>query len=183
MFHPTETTAAFIDGPNLHATARALNFEIDYRSLLTALQENGRLLRANYFTPIVADEDEQHVAIRPLVDWLQYNGWRVTTKPARTTTGEDGRQRLRGSIDVELTVAALKLAASIDHAVIFTGSRDFIPLVSHLQDVGVRVTIASSMKTPTPFVSDDLRRLADAFVDIEDLRHIIARPDRTTCAA
>ncbi len=183
MFHATETAAAFVDGPNLHATARALGFDIDYHRLMAVLQSEGRLLRASYFTPITASEDD-HVAVRPLLDWLQYNGWHVTAKPARDTTDQDGNRRLRGSIDVDLAVAALKLAPAIDHAAIFSGNSAFVPLVARLQDMGLRVTVVSSLKTPTSaFASDDLRRMADSFVDLEDMRHAIARPERASRAA
>ncbi|NIZ09285.1 NYN domain-containing protein [Pseudooceanicola sp. HF7] len=176
MFHPNDTAAAFIDGPNFHATARALGFDVDYRKLLALLTSEARLLRASYFTPIA--ESDEHVAIRPLVDWMQYNGWHVTTKACREHTTDDGRRRFRGSTDIDLAVAATDLAPFITHAAIFTGNRDFAPLVHALQAKGVRVTIVSTIQTASPFAADDLRRMADAFVDVEDLRHVIARPER-----
>jgi uncharacterized LabA/DUF88 family protein len=81
MTSPSARTALFIEGSNLYATARALGFDIDYRRLLREFQERGPLLRAFYYTAIV--EDQEYTSIRPLVDWLDYNGYTVVTKPTK----------------------------------------------------------------------------------------------------
>ncbi|MBT9383305.1 NYN domain-containing protein [Pseudooceanicola sp. CBS1P-1] len=183
MFHPTDTAAALIDGPNFYATARALGIDVDYKRLMGLLSQTGRLLRASYFTPISTAEGE-HVALRPLVDWLDYNGWNVIAKPAREFTDDEGRRRFRGNTDVDLALTAVNLAPRITHMALFTGNRDFAPLVQDLQSKGVRVTVVSSMKTkPSPFAADELRRAADTFLDLEDLRPLISRPERASAAA
>ncbi|TDE34154.1 NYN domain-containing protein [Antarcticimicrobium sediminis] len=181
MFYKDETLALFIDGPNFYHTARALNFDVDYKRLLETFQAKGRLLRASYFTPLADTED--HVAIRPLVDWMQFNGWTVVTQPARIFEGDDGRRRIKGSTDIALTVEAMNLAPAIAHAVLFTGNRDFAPLVSGLQAKGTRVSVVSTLRAQPPMISDDLRRQADAFVDLDTLRHDIARPARDSAVA
>lgn len=181
MFYKDENLALFIDGPNFYATTRALQFDVDYKRLLDTFQTKGRLLRASYFTPLADTED--HVAIRPLVDWMQYNGWNVVTKPAKVFEGEDGRKRTKGNTDIEMAVAVMKLAPAIAHAVLFTGNRDFAPLVGFLQERGTRVTVASSTRTAPPMISDDLRRQADAFIELDTLRDAIARKPRDGAAA
>ncbi|QBR35729.1 NYN domain-containing protein [Leisingera sp. NJS201] len=181
MFYKDENLAIFIDGPNFYSTARALNFDVDYKRLLEAFQTKGRLLRASYFTPMA--DTEAHVAIRPLVDWMQYNGWHVVTKPAKIYESEDGRQRIKCNTDVELAVEAMKLAPAITHAVLCSGNRDFTPLVAFLQERGTRVTVVSSLRTQPPMISDDLRRAADAFVELDTLRDAIARKARDGAAA
>ena len=181
MFYKDERLALFIDGPNFHSTTRALNFDVDYKRLLEAFQTKGRLLRASYFTPL-ADTDD-HVAIRPLVDWMQYNGWNVVTTPTKVFEGEDGRKRIKGNTYIEMAVEAMKLAPAIAHAVLFTGNRDFIPLVGFLQERGTRVTVVSSIRTQPPMISDDLRRQADAFVELDTLRDAIDRKVRDGTAA
>jgi len=181
MFYKDENLAIFIDGPNFYSTARALEFDVDYKSLLAEFQQRGRLLRASYFTPL-ADTDD-HVAIKPLVDWMQYNGWNVVTKRAKVYEGEDGRQRIKGNTDIEMAVEVMKLAPAIAHAVLFTGNRDFAPLVGFLQERGTRVTVVSSIRTQPPMISDDLRRQADAFIELDNLRQTIARKARDGAAA
>ena len=168
MFDSREKIALFIDGANLYATSRALGFDIDYRKLLTYFQKRGYLLRANYYTAII--EDQEYSSIRPLIDWLDYNGYKVVTKPAKEFTDASGRRKIKGNMDIELTIDALDLAEHADHFVIFSGDGDFRSLVAALQRRGRKVTIISTMTTSPPMIADDLRRQADHFVDLSTLR-------------
>jgi uncharacterized LabA/DUF88 family protein len=175
--HLGERTFAFIDGPNLHATVRALGFEIDYRKLLEHLRNQGRLIRVLYYTAIV--EDQEFSTFRPLADWLDYNGYTMVTKPARGYTDSMGRRRFRTSMDVELAVDAMRLADKADHIILFSGEQSFASLVSALQQLGKRVTVISTIETQPAMVADELRRAADHFIDIDSLQAQIARVGRT----
>lgn len=173
-----EKTALFIDGANLFATARDLGFTIDFKKLLHEFKARGNLLRAYYFTALL--EDEEFSSLRPLVDWLDYNGYMVVTKSAKEFVDQGGRRKVKGNIDVELAVEAMEMAPYIDHLVLFSGDGDFRPLVEAIQRRGIRVTVVSSTATRPPMVADELRRQADVFIDLADLRAKIARnqPDR-----
>jgi uncharacterized LabA/DUF88 family protein len=175
--HRGERTFAFIDGPNLHATVRALGFEIDYRKLLEHLRNQGHLIRVLYYTAIV--EDQEFSTFRPLADWLDYNGYTMVTKPARGYTDSTGRRRFRTSMDVELAVDAMRLADKADHIILFSGEQSFSSLVHALQQLGKRVTVISTIETQPAMVADDLRRAADHFIDIDTLQAQIARVGRT----
>ena len=173
MFDPREKIALFIDGANLYATSRALGFDIDYRKLLSSFQKRGYLLRAYYYTALV--EDQEYSSIRPLIDWLDYNGFKVVTKPAKEFTDSTGRRKIKGNMDIELTVDALELADVVDHYVIFSGDGDFRTLVEALQRRGRKVSIISTMASQPPMISDDLRRKADNFIDLISLKGDIGR--------
>jgi len=173
-FYPNERVALFIDGANLHAAARSLGFDIDYKKLLEEFRTRGVLIRAYYYTAIV--EDQEYSPIRPLVDWLDYNGFTMVTKPAREYTGPDGRRRFRGDMDIEIAVDMLEMATHADHLVLFSGDGDFRAAVEAVQRKGVRVTVVSTVKSQPPMASDDLRRQADAFVDLADLADLVGRP-------
>ncbi len=175
-FYPNERIALFIDGANLYATAKGLGFDIDWRRLLDEFRKRGRLLRARYFTAIVESED--YSPLRPLVDWLDYNGYSVVTKRARQYTDQDGRRRTKGDMDVDIAVDMLELAAHVDHVVLFSGDSDFRRLVEAVQRRGVRVTVVSTLKTSPPMASDELRRQADNFIDIADIIGLIGRGPR-----
>ena len=175
-FYPTDRLALFIDGANLHAAAKNLGFDIDFKRLLDEFRKRGLLIRAYYYTTLVEDQD--YSPIRPLVDWLDYNGFTLVTKPAREYVDRDGRKRYRGDMDMELAVDMLELAPKADHMVLFSGDSDFACLVAAVQRRGVRVTVVSSLKTQPPMVADDLRRQADSFVDLADLSDIIGRAPR-----
>ncbi len=173
-FYPSERIALFIDGANLYATAKALGFDIDYKRLLDVFRTEGRLLRALYYTAIA--EDQEYSSIRPLIDWLDYNGYTMVTKPTKEFTDAAGRRKIKGNMDIELTVDAMELAEHLDHIVLFSGDGDFRTLVESLQHKGKRVSVVSTMNTQPPMVSDELRRQADQFVDLADMEEKICRP-------
>ena len=173
-FYPTDRLALFIDGSNLYSAAKGLNFDIDYKKLLEEFRKRGVLVRAYYYTAIV--EDQEYSPIRPLVDWLDYNGFTMVTKPVRRYTEQSGAVRTKGNMDIEIAVDMMQLAAHVDHMVLFSGDGDFRRLIEAVQSQGVRVTVVSTVKSQPPMASDDLRRQADTFVDLADLSTIIGRP-------
>ncbi len=174
-----ERIALFIDGANLYATAKSLGFDIDYKRLLKEFQGKGRLLRAFYYTALV--EEQEYSSIRPLIDWLDYNGYAVVTKPAKEFVDALGRRKVKGNMDIELAVDAMEMADHIDHMVLFSGDGDFRSLVEAVQRKGVRVSVMSTITTQPPMVADELRRQADEFVDLVHLINKIGRDpsDRT----
>src|SRR6516164_5781511 len=172
-FYPGERVAMFIDGANLYAAARALGFDIDYKRLLALFTEDCHLVRAFYYTALV--EDQEYSPIRPLVDWLDYNGYTMVTKPTREFTDAMGRRRLKGNMDIELAIDMLEMAQHIDHAILFSGDGDFRRLVEAVQRKGVRVSVVSTIRSSPPMVSDDLRRQADNFIELQDLAPNIMR--------
>ena len=143
---------------------------------MTASNLRRRLLRANYYTALAESED--YTPIRPLVDWLAYNGFTVITKPAREYTDAGGRRRFKGNMDVDLAVGALELAGRIDHAVVFSGDGDLRPVVEALQRQGVRVSVVSTTRSQPPMIADEMRRQADNFIELDALRDVIGRPPR-----
>jgi uncharacterized LabA/DUF88 family protein len=170
---PTERTAVFIDGANLYAASRALGFEVDYKDLLAYFQQRAYLIRAYYYTALL--ETEEYLPLRPLVDWLGYNGYSVVTKPAKEFTDAAGRRRVKGSVDIEMAVDVLDLTPSLDHVVIFSGDGDLRRLVEAVQRRGVRVTVISTIRTQPATIADDLRRQADFFLDLANLAEHITR--------
>jgi uncharacterized LabA/DUF88 family protein len=168
-----EKTAVLIDGPNLYATSKALGFNIDFKKLLSEIRSRCNLLRAKYYTAV--DHDEEFSTITPLLDWLAYNGYSVETKPIKTFTDSEGRRKSKGNMDVELAVDAIELAVHVDHIVLFAGDGDFRSLVHAIQRRGVRVTVVSTIVCQPPLCADELRRAADAFIDLADLQPRICR--------
>src|SRR4051794_6553093 len=168
-----ERVAVFIDGANLYAASRTLGFDVDYKNLLAHFRQRSYLVRAYYYTALL--ETEEYSPLRPLVDWLGYNGYSVVTKPAKEFTDATGRRRVKGSVDIEMAVDVLDLTPSLDHVVIFSGDGDLRRLVESVQRRGVRVTVISTIRTQPAMIADDLRRQADAFIDLADLAEHITR--------
>jgi len=173
VFYPQERIALFIDGSNLYAAARALNFDIDYKRLLEIFADKGHLIRAFYYTALI--EDQEYSPIRPLIDWLDYNGYTMVTKPTKEFTDASGRRKIKGNMDIELAIDVMEMAEHLDHVVLFSGDGDFRRLVEAVQRRGVRVTVVSTIRSQPPMVADELRRQADNFVELQDLQHSISR--------
>jgi len=173
QFHAEERFALFIDGSNLYAAARALGFDIDYRRLLKMFQSKGRFVRALYYTALI--EDQEYSPIRPLVDWLDYNGYTMVTKPTKEFTDNSGRRKIKGNMDIELAVGVMEMMDALDHAVIFSGDGDFRSLIEAVQRKGVRVSVISTMRSNPPMIADELRRQADCFIELSDIRSQIER--------
>jgi uncharacterized LabA/DUF88 family protein len=170
---PQQRLALFLDGANLYATTKSLGFDIDYKRLLKEFQTRGYLVRAFYYTALV--EDQEYSSIRPLIDWLDYNGYRVVTKPTKEFTDSTGRRKVKGNMDIELAIDALELSPHIEHMVLFSGDGDFRSLVEAMQRRGVRVTVVSTVATQPPMIADELRRQADEFIDLAHLIKKIGR--------
>jgi uncharacterized LabA/DUF88 family protein len=173
QFYNQERVALFIDGANLYGTSKSLGFDIDYKRLMSFFGEKARLIRAFYYTALI--EDQEYSPIRPLVDWLDYNGYTMVTKPTKEFTDASGRRKVKGNMDIELAIDMMEMAEHLDHIVLFSGDGDFRRLVEAVQRKGVKVTVISTIQTQPPMIADELRRQADRFVDLNDLSGVIAR--------
>jgi len=173
FFYPHEKVALFIDGANLYSAARALGFDIDYKRLLELFSGKAQMIRAFYYTALL--EDQEYSPIRPLVDWLDYNGYSLVTKPAKEFTDSQGRRRIKGNMDIELAVDMMEMVDRIDHVVLFSGDGDFRSLIEAVQRKGVRATVVSTIRSSPPMIADELRRQADQFIDLDQLADSIER--------
>ncbi|MBF0142662.1 MAG: NYN domain-containing protein [Magnetococcales bacterium] len=174
MFYPDQRVCIFIDGSNLYAAIRSLGFDFDYKKLLDYFHTRCRLVRAYYYTALGDEQD--YSPIRPLVDWLAYNGYTVITKPIKEYVDPTtGHKRTKGNMDIEIAVGMMKMAPHYDHAVLFSGDGDFRSVVETVQDLGKRVTVVSSLMTQPPMIADELRRQADQFIELNTMKEDLLR--------
>ena len=173
QFIPQERIGLFIDGANLYAAARSLGFDIDYKRLREEFAGKARLIRALYYTALI--EDQEYSPIRPLVDWLDYNGYTLITKPTKEFTDSMGRRKVKGDMDIEIAVDMMELSDVLDHIVLFSGDGDFRRVIEAVQRKGVLVTVVSTIRSQPPMIADELRRQADTFIELQDLEPVIAR--------
>ena len=172
MFYKDERLALFIDGPNFYAAARSLGFSISFKLVHEEFKRRGRLISARYY--IAVPEEEEHYTFRPALDWMHYNGFALVTKTIKEYTDRHGQPKTKGNMSVDLTVDALELAQRVDHIVLFSGNGDFCRLVEGLQRQAVRVSVVSTIRSESPMISDELRRQADNFIELEELKEVIA---------
>jgi len=172
-FYKDERTALFIDGSNLYAAAKGIGVDIDYKRLLKEFAQGCRLVRAFYYTALL--DDQEYSPLRPLVDWLDYNGYTMVTKPTKEFTDAAGRRKIKGNMDIELAIDMLEMADKLDHVVLFSGDGDFRRLIEVVQMRGCRVTVISTVRSSPPMIADELRRQADHFIDLADMEDRIGR--------
>lgn len=178
MFYKNERLAIFIDGPNTYNAAKSISMEIDYKLLRQEFMQRGKLQKFAYYSSV--SENDVLSPVRPLIDWLQYNGFSTFTKPTKEYVDASGKRKIKGNMSVDISVGIMEIAPHIDHIVLFSGDGDLRPLLESIQRQCVRVTVVSTLKAQTPMISDDLRRQADNFIDLGDLLKSIQGPARTT---
>lgn len=172
-FYTQEKIALFIDGFNLHSSAKTLGIDIDYKKLANFFSERAIMVRAFYYTAL--SDDQEYSPIRPLIDWLHYNGYTMITKPLKEFVDSTGRRRVKGNMDIELAIDMLEIGNKVDHIILFSGDGDFRRLLEAVQRKGVRTTVVSTLHTSPPMIADELRRQADNFIDLQDLAPYISR--------
>ncbi|OUJ07746.1 NYN domain-containing protein [Acetobacter malorum] len=168
-----ERTCLFIDGSSLYSTSRGLGFDVDYKKLLDFFTSKTHIIRAYYYAAILDTED--YSPLKPLTDWLSYNGYFLVTKPAREFTDSTGKRRVKGNMEIEIAVDMMEMAPHIDHAILFTGDSDFRRVVEAVQRQGTRVSVVSSMRSSPPLIGDDLRRQADNFMELATIANNFTR--------
>lgn len=173
IFYPEERVAVFIDGANLFNATRSLGFDVDYKKLLAMFSSKGRLMRVFYYTALL--DNQEYTPLRPLVDWLDYNGYTVVTKSAKEFTDAAGLRKIKGNMDIEIAIDVMDMASHIDHIVLMSGDGDFRRLVEAVQRKGVRVSVVSTIRTRPPILADELRRQADNFVELVEIQNDIMR--------
>ncbi len=174
VFHPDERLAVFIDGTNTYHAARSLEFDIDYKRLHQYFSRQARLVRAFYYTAMLGDQE--YSPIRPLIDWLDYNGYTMVTKPTKEFTDSQGQRKIKGNMDIELAIDVMDMAAHVDHIVLMSGDGDFRRLIEAVQRKGVRCSVISTVRSRPPMIADELRRQADNFIELMELQEDIMRP-------
>jgi uncharacterized LabA/DUF88 family protein len=167
-FNPNDKIALFIDGANLHASIKALNFEINYKELLKYFEKKAHLIRAFYYTAIIEKQDTS--PIHKLIDWLDYNGYTTVTKSAKEYTDKDGHRKIKGNMDIEIAIDVMEMLNYLDHIVLFSGDGDFRRLIESSQRKGKKFTVVSTTKSSPPMIADELRRQSDYFIELDELK-------------
>lgn len=178
----SKVTSIFIDGSNLYASIKALGLSaIDYKKILSHFE--GTIHKALYFTALPPKEEPS--SLRPMVDYLEYNGWGVIQKETKQFKDPvSGAMKIKGNMDVEMTTLMLELAPYCSDIVLFSGDGDFRFLVETLQRrYGICVTVVSTIVSRPAMIADDLRRQADKFIDIVDLHPNIKQTNNDTAKA
>lgn len=169
MYTPNtnDRVAIFIDGENIHYSAKHMNMRLDYLKLCRKLAGPRRLVRSYFYTAI-SNQSEGKI---DFVNFLKLNGFRVVTKEVRSFNESDGSARsVRSSLDMELAIDTMELLPSLDTVILCTGDGDFRPLVDAVGRRGVHVEVCALRE----MTSTDLIAAADVYTDLGELKDEIA---------
>lgn len=177
VFYPGERFAVFIDGANFNFSKRNISMFVDDLRLLSYFRKNSGnsiFLRIYHYETVPRDDGSEDragliTAIRKRLDFMEYNGFTIVSKLAKDFITESGDTFMKGNMDGEMIVDMMDISANLDHIILFSGDGDFRYAVHKLQQRGKRVTVVSSEGS----IANELKRQADVFVDLEDLRPFI----------
>ncbi len=162
-----DRVAIFIDGENIHYSAKHLNMRLDYLKLCSKLAGNRRLVRS-YFYTAVSNQSEGKI---DFINFLKLNGFSVITREIKSfNDGDHSTRNVRGSLDMEMAIDALEMSNKLDTVILCTGDGDFKPLVTALGRKGVHVEVCALRE----MTSTELIATADVYTDLASLKDDIA---------
>jgi uncharacterized LabA/DUF88 family protein len=164
---PLDRVAVFIDGENIHYSAKHLNMRLDYLKLCRKLAGPRRLVRS-YFYTAVSTQSEGKI---DFINFLKLNGFTVVTREVKSFNDPDGSARsIRGALDMEMAMDVMDLLPRLDSVIICTGDGDFCPLLAAVGRRGLHVEVCALRE----MTSTDLIAAADVYTDLGTLKDQIA---------
>ncbi len=156
----TLKVGVFVDAENIRLNG---GYQLRYDTLRRFAGRNGgTLLRLNTYITF----DQSRAEIDPEYSRKAYTyqqmvrdfGWKITVKPVRRYTDEDGVITTKANADLDLAVDAMLQVANLDQVLLVTGDGDFLQVVTALQNRGCRVELLAFRN-----ISRELQRQVDAF--------------------
>lgn len=146
-----------IDGAHASALAHTSGIQIDWRRWKAWFEtDEDDVLRQYYVTLTMPPDESGQVSLRPLLDYLTYNGYTIVTKEQKNAAS---------SMNVEFAVTAMQFATNVDELVLVTGNGDFAVMVDAIKrTTAARVVVVSTIEV----IADNLRRAADEFIDFKN---------------
>lgn len=161
----------FIDGANLYAASKTLDFQVDFDKLLKRFEP----WRATYYSvllPSDADADDKSFQKqRPMFDYLEHNGYQLVTKEAREFIDHNGARKIKGDMDVNIAVDMLEACSYANEIVLFSGDGDLLPAIEAIKRRGVFISVVSTKET----AHESLRKKADEFIELKDIINDLKR--------
>ncbi|MDR1658303.1 MAG: NYN domain-containing protein [Deltaproteobacteria bacterium] len=154
----------FQDAANIEAAYRTFSTHwhgprkpLDHRDLLNYLSESRYLVDAFCYLPI---DPRRPMERSGVIEHYWESGWHVQEK-----MGKIAGDSYKCNVDVEMALDIIDLCRDIrpDTVVICSGDEDFLPLVSRLRRLGIRVEIASFSGS----TARALCRQASGFVNLD----------------
>lgn len=159
--------ALFIDAGNLAYMTTALQMKIDFVAFRNYFLRIGDPVFCGYYTAVEEEEDGNR-RLQPLIDFLSDHGYSLITKPTKAYRQVDGRVKVKGNMDTEITYDMAVMCEYVDRLILVTGDGDFAYPVSKIVHKCTPVDVVASRQAG--MLSGDLRKAASRVIDLVDMR-------------
>lgn len=177
-------TYAFIDSQNLNLGTQRMGWKMDWRKFRQYLKDKYGVTKAYMFIGYMSE----HEAI---YEYMHELGFLVVLKPTLEVSGKPAPQAetvedeakakpkeekpaVKGNVDAELVLYAMKELPNYDKAIIVSGDGDFFSLIEYLEEKGKLANIL----TPNWQYSTLLKQFESKIVRLDQQRKELAYRDR-----
>ena len=170
-----KTNYAFIDSQNLNLGTQKAGIKMDWRRFRKFLEEKYNVSHAYMFIGYMAENEQ-------LYEQLHEQGYlialkrtmEITSTEHKGTPQEDEKTVVKGNIDADLVLYAMKEIPNYDKAIIVSGDGDFYGLIEYLAEQKKLLHVL----TPNRQYSSLLKEFDEYIVRIDQLRGQLAYRDR-----
>lgn len=172
-----DSVYAFIDSQNLNLGTQRMGWKMDWRRFRQYLQEKHNVTHAYMFIGYMSENEA-------LYEYMHELGFLVVLKPtvdvvsndpkAKKTDKKEDDKIVKGNVDAELVLYAMKEMPSYDKAIIVSGDGDFFSLAEYLEEEGR----LSSIMVPNWQHSSLLKVFEDKIIRLDQMKRQLAYIDR-----
>lgn len=123
---------AFIDSQNLNLGTQRAGWKMDWRKLREFLAKKYGVTKAFMFIGYIAENEDMYKQLHDA-------GYLIVLKPTVDTSSNDDNSKkatVKGNIDAELVLYAMKEMPNYSKAIIVSGDGDFYCLAEYLENKG-----------------------------------------------
>lgn len=179
---PQENNYAFIDSQNLNLGTQRIGWKMDWRKFRQFLKDKYGVSRAYMFIGYMTENEALYeymhelgflVVLKPTVDVSKFED-KDKDKPGKPKDDDKDRPQIKGNVDAELVLYAMKEMPNYDQAVIVSGDGDFFSLAEYLEEQGKLAHIL----TPNWQYSSLLKVFESKIDRLDQFRRQLAYHDR-----
>lgn len=135
---PKKSNYAFIDNQNLNLGIQKLGWKMDWRKFRKFLKEKYNVSNAYMFIGHMPEHEDMYMQLHDAGYLIVLKPTYDMTKPKKpeelkVENKSDEKKIIKGNVDAELVLWAVKEMPNYDKAVIISGDGDFFCLVEYLE--------------------------------------------------
>jgi uncharacterized LabA/DUF88 family protein len=174
---------AFIDSQNLNLGTQKVGFKMDWRKFRKYLADKYNVTHAYMFIGYMSENEQLYehmhelgylIALKPTLDITAHVQAAEATPEADQQPKSEDKPVVKGNIDADLVLYAMKELPNYDKAIIVSGDGDFLSLVEYLAEQNKLLHVM----TPNWQYSSLLKQFDEKIIRIDQLKRELAYHDR-----